>query len=78
MVIKGTLDGPVLKPGNTADSYLYELITLDEDDADVMPSKGGKLTPEQIESYGTYDIDPFKVNTGYDPFEEYGQQRNGK
>lgn len=35
------------------------------------------LTPEQIEGYGTYDIDPFKVNTGYDPFEEYGRQRSG-
>ena len=51
MVVKGTLDGPVLKPGSTAESSLYELIALDEDDDDVMPPKGGKLTPAQIDVF---------------------------
>jgi hypothetical protein len=36
------------------------------------------LTPEQIEDYGTYEIDPFKVDTGYDPFENYTRERNGR
>ncbi len=48
MVLKGTLDGPVVKPGNVGGSVLIELITLDEDDSDIMPPKGDKLTPEQI------------------------------
>jgi mono/diheme cytochrome c family protein len=48
MVLKGTLDGPVVKPGNVGESVLIELITLAEDDSDIMPPKGDKLTPEQI------------------------------
>ena len=48
MVLKGTLDGPVVTPGKVEESVLIELITLDEDDSDIMPPKGGKLTPEQI------------------------------
>jgi len=48
MVLKGTLDGPVVTPGKVEDSVFIELITLDEDDSDIMPPKGGKLTPEQI------------------------------
>ena len=48
MVLKGTLDGPVVTPGKVEDSVFIELITLDEDDSDIMPPKGGKLSPEQI------------------------------
>ena len=51
MVLKGTLDGPVVTPGKVEESVLIELITLDEDDSDIMPPKGGKLTPEQIDVF---------------------------
>lgn len=49
MALKGNLDGPSIVPGNSAESYLVELISLTEDDADVMPPKGGPLSPEQID-----------------------------
>ncbi len=51
MVLKGTLDGPVVTPGNIVESVLFELMTLDEDDSDIMPPKGGKLAPEQIDVF---------------------------
>ena len=51
MVLKGTLDGTVVTPGKVEESVLFELMTLDEDDSDIMPPKGGKLTPEQIDVF---------------------------
>ena len=44
---------PVFK-GKAAESYLHKLISLDEDDDDVMPPKGGNLTSEQIAIIGQW------------------------
>jgi hypothetical protein len=49
MVMKGNLDATVVTPGDVEDSYLHEVLTLDEDDDMFMPPKGGPLTPEQID-----------------------------
>jgi hypothetical protein len=43
-ILKGSENGPVLKPGDAAKSYLYEVTTLPEDDDMFMPSKGDPLT----------------------------------
>jgi len=43
-------DGPVIVPGKPAESYLFELISLAEDEDDVMPpKKSGVLTKAQQE-----------------------------
>ncbi len=49
LVMKGNLDNTVVTPGNVEESYLHEVLTLDEDDDMFMPPKGGPLTPEQID-----------------------------
>ena len=49
LVMKGNLDDTVVTPGDVEDSYLHEVLTLDEDDDMFMPPKGGPLTPEQID-----------------------------
>ncbi len=49
LVMKGNLDNTVVTAGDVADSYLHEVLTLDEDDDMFMPPKGGPLTPEQID-----------------------------
>lgn len=49
-VMKGNLDGTVVEPGKLDDSYLYEVITLDEEEDMFMPPKGGALSPEQIDA----------------------------
>lgn len=43
-IMKGSENGPVLKPKDSAKSYLYEVTTLPEDDDMFMPSKGDPLT----------------------------------
>ena len=48
-VMKGNLDNTVVEAGNLIDSYLYEVVTLDEDDDMFMPPKGGPLSTEQID-----------------------------
>jgi hypothetical protein len=48
--MKGSTDGQILKPGKPEDSVLYELISLEEDDSDIMPPKGDPLTAAQIET----------------------------
>lgn len=48
-VMKGNLDDTVVEAGSLENSYLYEVITLDQEDDMFMPPKGGPLTPEQIE-----------------------------
>lgn len=48
-VMKGNLDNTVVEAGNLEDSYLYEVITLDQEDDMFMPPKGGALTAEQID-----------------------------
>lgn len=47
-VMNGNLDGTVVEPGKPDESYLYEVLTLDEEDDMFMPPKGGPLTTEQI------------------------------
>ena len=49
LVMKGNLDNTVVTAGDVADSYLHEVLTLDEDDDMFMPPKGGPLTPDQID-----------------------------
>lgn len=46
--IKGGDGGASIVPGDPAKSLLVELIKLAEDDDDVMPPKGGKLTDKEI------------------------------
>lgn len=47
--MKGGEHGVVIVPGKSAESKLYKLITLPEDDDDFMPAKGDPLTKEQRE-----------------------------
>ena len=49
LVMKGNLDDTVVTPADVEDSYLHEVLTLDEDDDMFMPPKGGPLSPEQID-----------------------------
>jgi hypothetical protein len=47
-IMKGSENGPVLKPKDSAGSYLYEVTTLPKDDDMFMPPKGDPLTdPEK-------------------------------
>ncbi|MGE4549790.1 MAG: c-type cytochrome domain-containing protein, partial [Opitutales bacterium] len=48
--MKGSTDGRIVSPGKPEDSVLYELISLEPDDDDIMPPKGDPLTAEQIET----------------------------
>ena len=43
-ILKGSENGPVLKPGDAAKSYLYEVTTLPAEDDMFMPPKGDPLT----------------------------------
>ncbi len=61
-------------PG-TDQTYFQRLVEISEETTQIIATL---LTQEQMESYGSYDIDPFKVNTGYDPFENYIQERNNQ
>lgn len=47
MVLKGNLDGTIVTPGDPADSALYQVIMLPEDDPEIMPPKGDPLSEEQ-------------------------------
>ena len=49
LVMKGNLDNTVVTAGDVEDSYLHEVLTLDEEDDMFMPPKGGPLAPEQID-----------------------------
>jgi len=46
-ILKGSENGPVLTPGDSAKSYLYEVTTLPKDDDMFMPPKGDPLTPAE-------------------------------
>lgn len=46
-ILRGSENGPVLKPGDSAKSYLYEVTTLPEDDDMFMPPKGDPLTNDE-------------------------------
>jgi hypothetical protein len=45
---KGGKSGPLLVAGLPQESHIYELISLESDDEDIMPSKGKPLTERQI------------------------------
>ncbi len=47
-IIKGNLDGPIVSPGSLEESTIYQVITLDPDDAEIMPPKGDPWNEEQI------------------------------
>ena len=49
-ILQGTRSGPVVIAGAPQESTLIELIVLDENDPDLMPPKGGKLTPTEIDT----------------------------
>ena len=63
-VMKGNLDGTVVEAGNPDESYLYEVLTLDEEDDMFMPPKGGPLTTEQIEVFKRWIQDGAKPSVG--------------
>jgi len=44
----GSENGKVLEPGGSADSYLYEVVTLPEDDDMFMPPKGDAMTEPEV------------------------------
>jgi hypothetical protein len=50
-VMKGNDGGPVIQPGDTDASILFEVITLPSDDDMIMPPKGDPLTSEQIDLF---------------------------
>ncbi len=47
-IIKGNLDGPIVSPGSLEESTIYQVVTLDPDDAEIMPPKGDPWDEEQI------------------------------
>ena len=47
-VLKGNLDGTIVMPGDHFESTLFSVITLDEDDPEIMPPKGDPLSEEQV------------------------------
>ncbi|MEO8414719.1 MAG: DUF1549 domain-containing protein [Ginsengibacter sp.] len=48
MIFKGGKDGPVVIPGNPSESELFRRINLPTDHKDAMPSKGKKLSDDDI------------------------------
>jgi len=53
-ILEGTQSGPVVVPGDPAESVLYELISLDADDLDRMPPKGDALSDVQVATLRTW------------------------
>ncbi len=47
-ILKGSENGPILKPGDSAKSYMYEVVVLPEDDDMFMPPKGDPMTKDEI------------------------------
>jgi hypothetical protein len=47
-VLKGNLDGHIVTPGDHTDSTLHRVITLADDDPEIMPPKGGPLSEDEI------------------------------
>jgi hypothetical protein len=63
-VMKGNLDDTVVEAGSLEDSYLYEVITLDEEDDMFMPPKGGALTAGQIDAIKRWIEEGAKPSAG--------------
>lgn len=47
-ILKGSENGPILKPGDSSKSGMYEVVTLPKDDDDFMPPKGDPLTDAEV------------------------------
>lgn len=58
LIMKGGESGPVVVPGNANASELYKRISLPEGHEDIMPSKGKKLTEQEIRVIALW------INTG--------------
>ena len=58
LIMKGGEGGPVVVPGNANASELYKRINLPEGHEDIMPSKGKKLTHQEIRVIALW------INTG--------------
>ena len=63
-VMKGNLDDTVVEAGSLENSYLYEVITLDEEDDMFMPPKGGALSAEQIDAIKRWIEEGAKPSSG--------------
>jgi len=64
LVMKGNLDNTVVTAGDVADSYLHEVLTLDEDDDMFMPPKGGPLKPDQVDIIKRWIEEGAKLSAG--------------
>lgn len=58
LIMKGGESGPVVVPGNSNASEMYKRISLPEGHEDIMPSKGKKLTEQEIRVIALW------INTG--------------
>ena len=58
LIMKGGESGPVVVPGNANASEMYKRISLPEGHEDIMPSKGKKLTQQEIRVIALW------INTG--------------
>ena len=58
LIMKGGESGPVVVPGNATTSELYKRISLPEGHEDIMPSKGKKLSDQEIKIIALW------INTG--------------
>lgn len=47
-ILKGGETGPALVPGDLKKSYMYEVVTLPEDDDMFMPPKGGPMSKDEL------------------------------
>jgi hypothetical protein len=75
--MKGNLDDTVVEAGSLENSYLYEVITLDQEDDMFMPPKGGPLTSEQIEVVKRWIEDGAKSSAGGGGEVASGDMSNG-
>ena len=63
-IIKGNLDGPIVSPGSLDESTLYQVITLDPDDPEIMPPKGDPWDDEQISVLERWILEGAKPRPG--------------
>ena len=63
-IIKGNLDGAIVSPGSLDESTLYQVITLDPDDPEIMPPKGEPWDDEQISVLERWILEGAKPRPG--------------
>jgi uncharacterized membrane protein len=66
-ILAGSENGPVVVPGKSEKSTFYTLTTLDEEDDDVMPSKGDLLTVDEQNVLKRWIDDGLYVNEAKNP-----------